>query len=182
MGAGGDVSPLKASDVFILIGASILAASFILTTWDSNVPLNYMEDSNEWYAEGSINPSGSDIIAISYSPDNDSSVEFLVYDSDGEEICSEMADLNSGELFDSECELTRGEPVTWSLDSNSDGELDFDHKKKGFSLVIMVAIFITGGVSLLYGLSIKTIIPSKEFDALNDDEDVNMVVEAELVD
>ena len=182
MGAGGDVSPLKASDVFILIGASILAASFILTTWDSSVPLNYMEDSNEWYAEGSINPSGSDIIAISYSPDNDSSVEFLVYDSDGEEICSETADLNSGELFDSECELTRGEPVTWSLYSNSDGELDFDHKKKGFSLVIMVAIFMTGGVSLLYGLSINTIIPSKEFDALNDDEDVNMVVEAELVD
>ena len=36
--------------------------------------------------------------------------------------------------------------------------------------------------SLLYGLFIKTIIPSNEFDALNDDEDVNIVVEAELVD
>ena len=182
MGAGSDVSALKASDVFILIGTSILAASFILTTWDSSVPLRYVEDSNEWYAEGSINPSGSDIITISYSPVNDTSVEFLVYDSEGVELCTEMADLISGESFESECELTRGESITWSLDSNSDGELDFDHKKKGFSLVIMLAIFMTGGVSLLYGLSIKTIIPSKEFDGLNDDEDVNMVVEAELVD
>ena len=182
MGAGGDVSALQASDVFILIGTSILAASFILTTWDSSVPLRYVEDSNEWYAEGSINPSGSDIITISYSPVNDTSVEFLVYDSEGVELCTEMADLISGESFESECELTRGESITWSLDSNSDGDFDFDHKKKGFSLVIMVAIFMTGGVSLLYGLSIKTIIPSKEFDGLNDDEDVNMVVEAELVD
>ena len=182
MGAGGDVSPLKASDVFILIGASILAASFILTTWDSNVPLNYLEDSDEWFAEGSINPSGSDIIAISYSPVNDTSVEFLVYDSEGVEICMETADLISGESFDSECELTRGESVTWLLDSDSDGELDFDHKKKGFSLFIMVAIFLIGGISLLYGLSIRNIISSEEFDALNDDEDVNMVVEAELVD
>jgi len=182
MGAGGDVSPLKASDVFILIGASILAASFILTTWDSNIPLNYLEDKNEWSAEGSINPSGSDIIAISYSPVNDTSVEFLVYDSEGVEICMEMADLISGESFNSECELTRGESVTWSLDSNSDGVLDFDHKKKGFSLIIMVAIFLIGGVSLLYGLSMRTLIASGEFDALNDDEDVNMVVEAELVD
>ena len=182
MGAGGDVSPLKASDVFILIGASILAASFILTTWDSNVPLSYAEDSNEWFAEGSINPSGPDIIAISYSPANDTFVEFFVYDSEGDEICTEMADLISGESFDSECELTRGESITWSLESNSDGELDFDHKKKGFSLIIMVVIFVTGGVSLLYGLFIKTIIPSNEFDALNDDEDVNIVVEAELVD
>ena len=181
MGAGGDVSPLKASDVFILIGASILAASFILTTWDSNVPLYYAEDTNEWYAGGSINPSGSDIITISYSPLNDTSVEFLVYDSGGDEICMERADLISGESFDSECELTRGESITWSLESNSDGELDFDHKRR-FFLVIMVAIFMTGGVSLLYGLSIKTIIPSNESDALNDDEDVNMVVEAELVD
>ena len=182
MGAGGDVSPLKSSDVFILIGASILAASFILTTWDSNVPLNYAEDSNEWYAGGSINPSGSDIITISYSPFNDTSVEFLVYDSGGDEICMERADLISGESFDSECELTRGESITWSLDSNSDGELDFDHKKKGFSLVIMIAIFLTGGASLLYGLSIKTITPSEDSNGLNDDEDVNMVVEAELVD
>ena len=182
MGAGGDVSPLKASDVFILIGASILAASFILTTWDSNVPLSYEDDSNEWFAEGSINPSGSDIITISFSPVNDTSVEFLVYDSEGVEICTEMADLISGESLDAECELTRGDSITWSLESNSDGELDFDHKKKGFSLVIMVAIFMTGGVSLLYGLSIKTIIPSNESDALNDDEDVNVVVEAELVD
>lgn len=182
MGAGGDVSPLKASDVFILIGASILAASFILTTWDSNVPLSYVDDSNEWFAEGSINPSGSDIITISFSPVNDTSVEFLVYDSEGVEICTEMADLISGESLDAECELTRGDSITWSLESNSDGELDFDHKKKGFSLVIMVAIFMTGGVSLLYGLSIKTIIPSNESDALNDDEDVNVVVEAELVD
>ena len=93
-----------------------------------------------------------------------------------------MADLISGESLDAECELTRGDSITWSLESNSDGELDFDHKKKGFSLVIMVAIFMTGGVSLLYGLSIKTIIPSNESDALNDDEDVNVVVEAELVD
>ena len=93
MGAGGDVSPLKASDVFILIGASILAASFILTTWDSNVPLSYEDDSNEWFAEGSINPSGSDIITISFSPVNNTSVEFLVYDSEGVEICTEMADL-----------------------------------------------------------------------------------------
>ena len=46
----------------------------------------------------------------------------------------------------------------------------------------MVVIFVTGGVSLLYGLFIKTIIPPNEFDALNDDEDVNIVVEAELVD
>ena len=51
MGAGGDVSP-EGIDVFILIGASILAASFILTTWDSNVPLSYVDDSNEWFAEG----------------------------------------------------------------------------------------------------------------------------------
>ena len=141
-----------------------------------------MDDSNEWFAEGSINPSGSDIIAISYSPVNDTSVEFLVYDSEGVEICTEMADLISGESFDSECELTRGESITWSLDSDSDGELDFDHKKKGFSLVIMVAIFLIGGISLLYGLSIKISSPSNESDALNDDEDVNMVVEAELVD
>ena len=38
MGAGGDVSPLKASDVFILIGASIRAASVRLAPWDSIVP------------------------------------------------------------------------------------------------------------------------------------------------
>ena len=150
-----------------------------MTTWDSNVPY-YAEDSNEWYAEGSIN------LRFRYNHHfiftfNDTSVEFLVYDSEGVEICTEMADLISGESLDAECELTRGDSITWSLESIRMENLILIIKE-GFSLVIMVAIFMTGGVSLLYGLSIKTIIPSNESDALNDDEDVNMVVEAELVD
>lgn len=183
MGAGGDVSALKASDVFILVGASILAASFILTTWDSDVPLTNLEDSNEWFAEGSINPSGSDKIVISYSPVNDTSVDFSVYDSQGDVVCSDTVVLIlSGESFNSECELTRGESVTWSLESNSDGELDFDHKKKGLSQIILLMIFLFGGISLVYGLSMKNLGTSVKNDALNDDEDVNIVVEAELID
>ena len=182
MGAGGDVSALKASDVFILIGAAILASSFILVTWDSDVPMINVDTTDEWYSRGSVSASNGDFLAVSFTPENTTSVTFSITSESGELIFREVQSIQEDESFSVEYEFMDGGSSTWVIESNSDGSLDIDHKKRGFSQMIMISTFLLGAGCLAYGIFIESSAPEKQNEALTNDEDINQVIEAELVD
>lgn len=182
MGAGGDVSALKASDVFILIGSAILAASFILVTWDSDITMTNVETTDEWYSRGSISPSNGDMIVVSFVPENSTSVTLSITTESGDLIFRDTQTIQADESFSFEYEFSEGESSTWIVESNSDGSLDVDHKKRGFSQIIMISIFIVGASCLAYGIFMESNSEENGNDALTNDEDVNKVIEAELVD
>ena len=47
MGAGGDAPPLRAQDVLMLVGLSLLVGSIVMLAWDDPVPFTEEEGSQE---------------------------------------------------------------------------------------------------------------------------------------
>ena len=97
-------------------------------------------------------------------------------------IFREVQSIQEDESFSVEYEFMDGGPSTWVIESNSDGSLDIDHKKRGFSQMIMISTFLLGAGCLAYGIFIESSAPEQQNEALTNDEDINQVIEAELVD
>ena len=48
--------------------------------------------------------------------------------------------------------------------------------------MILISTFLLGAVCLAYGIFMESSAPEQQNDALTNDEDINQVIEAELVD
>lgn len=102
MAGGGAAPSMKMSDVFILIGMSLLLGGLIMHVWVSPTSLQGEANSKE---SGASMMKG-DTLNFNVAADNDSMVRITVLDESDTEVTEESWDLSAGEdllyVFDAE--------------------------------------------------------------------------------
>lgn len=144
MAGGGDAPALKLSDVFTLVGISLLLGTFIMQVWVDPVSLRM----DESYTKISSLSDG-DVISAEVSVVNQSEVSFLVYLDEEVVYESEVIILEGDdESFEYEVEES-GDYLVEVVSKDSDGDVlvDFDRK-----MMLDKALYLVGALMLGFGL------------------------------
>lgn len=147
MGAGGSADAMKISDVFILVGISLICAGFILHGWTEKSTIDLEE--NPTYVK-TTNHFKGDKIEYTIESTNVTKGSISIVNSDGEEIYSEDFTLLEGdEKSDKISVKESGEHTTTITIKQGDGEVYVDIERVLFLDFIVYPI---GAGILMFGL------------------------------
>lgn len=122
MAGGGTAPPLKISDVFLLIGVTLIVGTLFIQQWDQPVKIN----GDDGIYEGTSQSFSGDDIEIKVTVENESEVRIQIFE-DGEEVEDEKAVVSAGDDLEVEHSSDGGE-LEWivTLEAGVDGEVDVD--------------------------------------------------------
>ena len=124
MGAGGSADAMKISDVFILVGISLICAGFILHGWTETSSIDLEEMPT--YAK-TTNHFKGDKIEYTISSNNITNGSVYVVNDKGEEIYSENFTLLEGDKISEKVSIEEsGEYTTTITIKTGDGEVYVD--------------------------------------------------------
>ena len=147
MGAGGSADSMKISDVFILVGISLICAGFILHGWTetSSVDLEEMPTHTK-----TTNHFKGDKIEYTISSTNITKGSISVVNDNGEEIYSENFTLLEGDEISEKVSLKEsGEYTTTITVTQGDGEVYIDIERV---LYLDYIVYPVGAAILMLGL------------------------------
>lgn len=130
MGAGGDAPPLRAQDVLMLVGLSLLVGSIVMLAWDDPVAFSEEEgiSGNAWLGKGAS-------VDMTYTV-NETSVVTIRFQVEGQEDVLITEAVAAGDTKTASFDMTERGTVSWSLDvAEGGGEVDVDLKRGAMSMV-----------------------------------------------
>ena len=130
MGAGGDAPPLRAQDVLMLVGLSLLVGSIVMLAWDDPVP--FTEDEG---ITGNARLGGSDSVVMTYTVDQ-TSVVTIRFQLEGQEEVLITEAVAAGDTNTATFDVTNRGTVSWSISvAEGSGEVDVDLDRGTMSMV-----------------------------------------------
>ena len=122
MAGGGTAPPLKISDVFLLVGVTLIIGTLFIQEWDQPVKIN----GDDGLFEGTSQSFNGDVIKIVIEVENESDVRIQIYE-DGEEVKDKKQLVSSGDNLEEEHSSSGGE-IEWiiTLEAGVNGEVDVD--------------------------------------------------------
>lgn len=122
MAGGGTAPPLKISDVFLLIGVTLIVGTLFIQEWDQPVKIN----GDDGLFEGTSQSFSGDSIEITVTVENESEVRIQIFE-DGEEVEDEKAIVSAGDDLETDHKSEGGE-LEWivTLEAGVNGEVDVD--------------------------------------------------------
>ena len=127
MAGGGTAPSMKMSDVFLLVGMSILVGGLIMHAWVSPASL----DGDSQSRESGASMLKGDTLTFELTADTPSSVSIVIGHEGGEEVIDESWTLASGEEMEFVYEATEGGFYVYNVTFESgDGEVLVDVDRK----------------------------------------------------
>ncbi len=122
MAGGGAAPPLKISDVFLLVGVTLIIGTLFIQEWDQPTKIN----GDNGLFEGTSQSFNGDVVKIVVVVENESEVRIQIYE-DGEEVKDNEKLVSAGDNIEEEYESNGGE-LEWiiTLEAGVDGEVDVD--------------------------------------------------------
>lgn len=130
MGAGGDAPPLRAQDVLMLVGLSLLVGSIVMLAWDD--PVSFTEEEG---ISGNARLGGGDAVDMTYIMDQ-TSVVTIRFQLEGQEEVLITEAVAAGDTNTATFDVSERGSVSWSISvSEGAGEVDVDLKRGAISMV-----------------------------------------------
>lgn len=130
MGAGGDAPPLRAQDVLMLVGLSLLVGSIVMLAWDDPVPFT-----EEDGITGNARLGGGDSVDMTYTV-NQTSVVTIRFQFEGQEEVLITEAVAAGDTKTASFDVTDRGTVSWSISvAEGSGEVDVDLNRGTMSMV-----------------------------------------------
>ena len=167
MAGGGTAPPLKISDVFLLVGVTLIIGTLFIQEWDQPVKIN---GDNEPY-EGTSNSFSGDFIKIVVIVENESEVRIQIFE-DGEERESKRTLVSADGELEAEYESDGGE-LEWivTLEEGVNGEIDVDLSRAyGLNFIPYLLGFAFAGYGLYRRIN-ESAEPEEILDAIIEVED-----------
>jgi hypothetical protein len=171
MGAGGEAPPIKARDVLMLVGLTLLVASIVMRAWDDPVPVT-----PDAPLEGSsIMPNGGDI-TIAYAVDTSSTITIRLL-VEGDEVFRQVVPVAAGDEASVTYSMEERGELVWSIGvAQGSAEVDVDLAR---GIAPVIAPPLVG--ALLVGYAMVLSRSQEGADAVLD-PDVEAVVDAVLLE
>ncbi|MGB0725552.1 MAG: hypothetical protein ACPGQO_02060, partial [Candidatus Poseidoniaceae archaeon] len=109
MGAGGDAPPLRAQDVLMLVGLSLLVGSIVMLAWDDPVPFTEEEG-----ISGNARLGGGDAVDMTYIMDQ-TSVVTIRFQLEGQEEVLITEAVAAGDTNTATFDVSERGSVSWSI-------------------------------------------------------------------
>ena len=166
MGAGGDAPPLRAQDVLMLVGLSLLVGSIVMLAWDDPVPFTGDDG-----VSGNALLGGGDSVDMTYTV-NQTSVVTIRFQLEGQEEVLITEAVAAGDTETASFDVTDRGTVSWSISvAEGSGEVDVDLNRGTMS---MVWAPLLGAVLVGYAV----VLSRQQVDVVSDAESLD----AELLD
>ena len=122
MAGGGTAPPLKISDVFLLVGVTLIIGTLFIQEWDQPTKIN----GDDGQFQGTSQSFSGDFIKIVVEVENESEVRIQIFE-DGEERKSDRTSVSAGGELELEYDSEGGE-LEWivTLEEGVNGEVDVD--------------------------------------------------------
>jgi hypothetical protein len=171
MGAGGEAPPIKARDVLMLVGLTLLVASVVMRAWDD--PVAVTPDAP---LEGtSMMPSGGDV-SIAYAVSESVTITVRL-EVDGEEVLRQVLPVAAGDEASIEYEMEERGELTWSVTvAQGSAEVDVDLAR---GLLALAVPPVLGALLVAYAVVLSR---GDEDSGAASDADVDAVVDAVLLE
>jgi len=171
MGAGGEAPPIKARDVLMLVGLTLLVASVVMRAWDD--PVAVTPDAP---LEGtSMMPSGGDV-SIAYAVSESVTITVRL-EVNGEEVLRQVLPVAAGDEASIEYEMEERGELTWSVTVAQGGaEVDVDLAR---GLLAVAVPPVLGALLVAYAVVLSR---GDEGYGTASDADVDAVVDAVLLE
>lgn len=170
MGAGGDAPPIRAQDVLLLVGLTLLVASIVLRTWDDPVTVDA-----ETPLEGTSSMPDGGTITVSYLVEEATTVTVRLV-VDGEEVERSVEPVAGGDASSVTYTMEGRGDLEWSIsvfEGKAAVDVDLD---RGLLPVVLPPLL--GLVFIAYALLLGRADEKGE----DHDEDVEAVVDALLLE
>jgi hypothetical protein len=167
MAGGGTAPPLKISDVFLLVGVTLIIGTLFIQEWDQPVKIN----GDDGLFEGTSQSFNGDVIKIVIEVENESDVRIQIYE-DGEEVKDKKQLVSSGDNLEEEHSSSGGE-IEWiiTLEAGVNGEVDVDISRAyGLNFLPYVLGFAFAGYGF-YRRTNESTEPVEILDAIIEPED-----------
>ncbi len=171
MGAGGEAPPIKARDVLMLVGLTLLVASVVMRAWDDPVSVTPGAP-----LEGtSMMPSGGDV-SIAYAVSESVTITVRL-EVDGEEVLRQVIPVAAGDEASIEYEMEGRGELSWSI-TVAQGSADVDvDLARGLLAVALPPVL--GALLVAYAVVLSR---GDEDSGTANDADVDAVVDAVLLE
>ena len=167
MAGGGTAPPLKISDVFLLVGVTLIIGTLFIQEWDQPTKIN----GDDGLFEGTSQTFNGDVIKIAVEVENESDVRIQIYE-DGEEVKDIKQLVSPGDTLEEEHSSSGGE-LEWiiTLEEGVDGEVDVDISRAyGLNFLPYVLGFAFAGYGI-YRRTNESAEPGEILDAIIEPED-----------
>ena len=167
MAGGGTAPPLKISDVFLLVGVTLIIGTLFIQEWDQPTKIN----GDDGLYVGTSQTFNDDVIKIVVEVENESDVRIQIYE-DGEEVIDKKQLVSSGDTLEEEHESNGGE-LEWiiTLEEGVDGEVDVDISRAyGLNFLPYLLGFAFAGYGF-YRRTNESAEPEEILDAIIEPED-----------
>ena len=167
MAGGGTAPPLKISDVFLLVGVTLIIGTLFIQEWDQPVKINGDDGS----FEGTSNSFDGDFLKIVVVVENESEVRIQIFE-DGKEVEEIKQSVSAGGDIDLDHQSNGGE-VEWivTLEEGVNGEVDVDLSRAyGLNFVPYLLGFAFAGYGLYRRMN-ESAEPEEILDAIIEVED-----------
>ena len=167
MAGGGTAPPLKISDVFLLVGVTLIIGTLFIQEWDQPVKINGDDGS----FEGTSNSFDGDFLKIVVVVENESEVRIQIFE-DGKEVEEIKQIVSAGGDIDLDRSSNGGE-LEWivTLEEGVNGEVDVDLSRAyGLNFVPYLLGFAFAGYGLYRRMN-ESAEPEEILDAIIEVED-----------
>lgn len=167
MAGGGTAPPLKISDVFLLVGVTLIIGTLFIQEWDQPVKIN----GDDGLFEGTSNSFDGDFLKIVVVVENESEVRIQIFE-DGKEVEEIKQIVSAGGDIDLDHQSNGGE-VEWivTLEEGVNGEVDVDLSRAyGLNFVPYLLGFAFAGYGLYRRIN-ESSEPEEILDAIIEVED-----------
>ena len=167
MAGGGTAPPLKISDVFLLVGVTLIIGTLFIQEWDQPVKINGDDGS----FEGTSNSFDGDFLKIVVVVENESEVRIQIFE-DGKEVEEIKQIVSAGGDIDLDRSSNGGE-LEWivTLEEGVNGEVDVDLSRAyGLNFVPYLLGFAFAGYGLYRRIN-ESAEPEEILDAIIEVED-----------
>ncbi len=167
MAGGGTAPPLKISDVFLLVGVTLIIGTLFIQEWDQPVKIN----GDDGLFEGTSNSFDGDFLKIVVVVENESEVRIQIFE-DGKEVEEIKQIVSAGGDIDLDRSSNGGE-LEWivTLEEGVNGEVDVDLSRAyGLNFVPYLLGFAFAGYGLYRRMN-ESAEPEEILDAIIEVED-----------
>ena len=167
MAGGGTAPPLKISDVFLLVGVTLIIGTLFIQEWDQPVKIN----GDDGLFEGTSNSFDGDFLKIVVVVENESEVRIQIFE-DGKEVEEIKQIVSAGGDIDLDRTSNGGE-LEWivTLEEGVNGEVDVDLSRAyGLNFVPYLLGFAFAGYGLYRRMN-ESAEPEEILDAIIEVED-----------
>ncbi len=159
MAGGGTAPSMKMSDVFLLVGMSILVGGVIMHAWTASTALDEASPT----LESGASMLKEDTLTFELSPGKNASITITILSEDGATVAEESWSPGEGENFDYTFTATEGGFYTYSVTYESgEGEAFVDVNRN--TMIDFIAYPI-GAACLAFGVYKRTMESDEVLDA-----------------